>query len=292
MQQVDRRPDPAPSRLAYRLQRLLLTPLFRRLVRFGLPCALAFAAGTAYLADEARRDRLVNALAELRQAIETRPEFMVKLLAVEGASAPVEADIREIFPHDLPSSSFDIDVADLRARIEELPAVADADLRIRRGGTMLAEITEREAVAVWRRRDGVGLVDRAGVVVAEGAAAAVARAGLPVIAGVGANRDVPGALALLDAAAPLGDAVQGLVRTGERRWDMVLAGERRIMLPERRPVRALERVIVLHEVHELLDRDIAAVDMRLPERPTVRMNPRAAEAWWKLVNMTAGANEG
>jgi cell division protein FtsQ len=291
MQQVDRRPDPAPSRLAYRLQRLLLTPLFRRLVRFGLPCALAFAAGTAYLADAARRDRLVTALAELRQGIETRPEFMVKLLAVEGASAPVEADIREIFPHDLPSSSFDIDVADLRARIEALPAVADADLRIRRGGTMLAEITEREPVAVWRRRDGAGLVDRAGVVVAEGAAA-VARAGLPVIAGAGANRDVPGALALLDAAAPLGDAVQGLVRMGERRWDMVLAGERRIMLPERRPVRALERVIVLHEVHELLDRDIAAVDMRLPERPTVRMNPRAAEAWWRLVNMTAGANEG
>ena len=42
-----RRPprDPAPSRTAYRIQRLWLTPLFRSLLRTGLPAfALAFGA--------------------------------------------------------------------------------------------------------------------------------------------------------------------------------------------------------------------------------------------------------
>ncbi|WP_397542277.1 cell division protein FtsQ/DivIB [Roseovarius salis] len=290
MQQVDRRPDPAPSRLAYRLQRLLLTPLFRRLMRIGVPFGLALAAGTAYLADDARQEKLVMALTDLRHRIETRPEFMVRLLAVEGASAPVEARIREIFPFELPTSSFDIDIDDLRAQIAALPAVADADLRIRRGGTMVAAITERKPVAIWRNDEGLGVVDREGVVVSDGADLA-ARSDLPVIAGAGANRDVPGALDILQAARPLGDSVLGLVRMGERRWDVVLDRDRRILLPERRPVRALERVIVLDDVHDLLERDIAAVDMRLPARPTVRMNPAAVDEWWRLVDMMTGTDD-
>lgn len=290
MQQVDRRPDPAPSRLAYRLQRLLLTPLFRRLMRIGVPFGLALAAGTAYLADDARQEQLVMALTDLRHRIETRPEFMVRLLAVEGASAPVEARIREIFPFELPTSSFDIDIDDLRAQIAALPAVADADLRIRRGGTMVAEITERKPVAIWRNDEGLGVVDREGVVVSDGADLA-ARSDLPVIVGAGANRDVPGALDILQAARPLGDSVLGLVRMGERRWDVVLDRDRRILLPERRPVRALERVIVLDDVHDLLERDIAAVDMRLPARPTVRMNPAAVDEWWRLVDMMTGTDD-
>ena len=37
MSQMTARPDPAPSRLKYRMERLMLTPLFRLLLRFGLP---------------------------------------------------------------------------------------------------------------------------------------------------------------------------------------------------------------------------------------------------------------
>ena len=35
------RRDPAPSRLAYRLNRMMLRPLIRRLVRIGLPAFMA-----------------------------------------------------------------------------------------------------------------------------------------------------------------------------------------------------------------------------------------------------------
>ncbi|MEQ8256181.1 MAG: cell division protein FtsQ, partial [Roseovarius confluentis] len=40
MQQVKRlepKADPAPSRWSYRYQRLMLTPLFRKLLRVGVP---------------------------------------------------------------------------------------------------------------------------------------------------------------------------------------------------------------------------------------------------------------
>ena len=117
------------------------------------------------------------------------------------------------------------------------------------------------------------------------------RADLPVIVGEGGNADVPQALAILEAAAPLGDRVLGLARIGERRWDVVLDRGQRILLPVTRPVQALERVIVLDQVQEMLERDVAVVDMRLAGRPTVRMNPPAAEEWWRVVQMMAGTNQ-
>ena len=289
MQQVKERNDPAPSRLTYRFQRLMLTPLFRGLLRVGLPFCLTFGAAGLYLMDEKRQEAIALTIADFRHQIETRPEFMVNLLAVEGASATVEEDIREIFPFDFPASSFDIDLDHVRDMIVGLPAVADANVRIRRGGVMVAEVTEREPVAVWRSWDGLMLVDRHGYVVAE-IDRRSERPDLPVIAGKGGDKDVAGALAILRAAAPLGDRLKGLVRVGERRWDVVLDRGQRVLLPEVNPVRALERVIVLGEVQDMLERDVTTVDMRLADRPTVRMNAPAVEEWWRVTNLMAGTD--
>jgi cell division protein FtsQ len=280
-------PDPAPSRWTYRLQRLMLTPLFRRLMRVGLPFALCFAVGAVYMGDPARQEAALRALADLRREIETRPEFMVNLLAVEGASASVEEDIREIFPVDLPASSFDMDLDHLRGMIAGLPAVAEASLRLRQGGVLEARVVEREPAALWRTRDGLAVLDAEGVAIGD-LDSRMARPGLPVLAGAGADAAVGEALEILRAAAPLSDRLRGLVRMGARRWDVVLAGGPRILLPERGPVRALERVIVLDEVQDMLARDLAAVDMRLPGRPTIRMRERAVKAWWELTSMTEG----
>mgnify|MGYP002653029208 CR=1 FL=1 len=152
----------------------------------------------------------------------------------------------------------------------------------------MAQVEERQPVAVWRSRDGLGVVDMEGVVIGDIAHRAD-RADLPVIAGKGATRAVPEAMAILQAAAPLRSRLRGLVRMGERRWDVVLDRGQRILLPETDPVRALERVIVLAEVQDMLERDLAAVDMRLASRPTIRMNENAVSEWWRVTNMTVGA---
>jgi len=289
MAPVGTRIDPAPSRWSYRYQRLMLTPLFRRLLRVGLPCLMILAAVYGYFSNEERLQRLALAAADIRQQIETRPEFMVRLLAVEGASQGVEEDIREIFPFDFPVTSFDLDLGTIRAMIVGLPAVADADIRIRQGGVLQARVTERRPAAIWRTRDGLDVVDAEGVVIGDLAARPV-RADLPLIVGPGAERAVPEALEILRAAAPIAGRLRGLVRMGERRWDVVLSGGQRILLPERAPVRALERVIVLDDVQDMLERDLVAVDMRLAARPTIRMNERAVEEWWRVTNMTRGAD--
>lgn len=289
MRQVIPRVDPAPSRLSYRFQRLMLTPVYRRLLRVGLPVLVVAGLCAGYLADEARRVALIDQIAEIRRQIETRPEFMVRLMAIDGASESVQADIHEIFPYDLPASSFDLDLPAIRTMLEELPAVAQANVRIRQGGVLAVEIAERQPVALWRTRDGIDVVDIEGESIASVTSRA-ARPDLPVMTGDGAAAHVAQALDILQAARPLGQNIRGLVRMGERRWDLVLHDGKRILLPEEEPVRALERVIVLNAAHDMLERDLVAIDMRIGARPTVRLSDYATEEWWRITSMTAGAN--
>ena len=80
----------------------------------------------------------------------------------------------------------------------------------------------------------------------------------------------------------LAPRLRGLVRMGERRWDVVLDRGQRILLPEEAPVQALERVIALDGAQDILSRDITRIDMRLGARPTVKMSEHAAGEWWDI----------
>lgn len=270
------RPDPAPSRWSYRMQRLMLTPLFRLSLRVGLPVLATFGIATAWFADAERRDALNLAISDMRAAIEERPEFMVKLMAVDGAGEEVAEDIREILPVTFPISSFHLDLDQMRDTIAGLDAVRKVSLRIKPGGTLHVQVTERVPAVIWRSALGLELLDGQGFRVAPILARAD-RPDLPVIAGQQANRDVGEALSLISAAAPLATRFRGLERVGERRWDVVLDRGQRILLPPENPVQALERVIAMDGAMDLLERDLAAVDLRLPERPTLRMNDNAVE---------------
>lgn len=279
--------DPAPSRLSYRLQRWLLTPGVRLFLRAGVPFAIVFGAVSLYMSDQTRRDSFNIAVDGLIRSVQERPEFMVNMMAIDGAGRSVSQDIREVVPLDFPISSFDINLAELRETVVGLDPVKDASVRIRPGGVLQIDVTERVPVLVWRTRDAVELLDETGAHVGF-VEARSERPDLPLVAGEGASDHVPEALAVLAAASPLRDRVRGLVRVGARRWDVVLDREQLILLPEKNPVQALERVLTLSDAYEMLDRDVVQVDMRLGQRPTLRMSQAALESWWQIKQLTTG----
>ncbi|TCM84438.1 cell division protein FtsQ/DivIB [Rhodovulum steppense] len=283
--------DPAPSRLTYRMQRLWLTPLFRLAVLRGLPLAAVLAIPALWFSDADRRAEVAGQIADIRRQVETRPEFMVKLMAIEGATDLVAEDIREVLPLDFPVSSFDLDLQQMRRTAEALDAVEAAELRVRPGGVLELKVVERVPAVVWRGAAGLELLDAQGNRVAPIETRSL-RADLPLIAGEGAQRAVPEALALVAAAAPIEERLRGLVRVGERRWDVVLDRNQRILLPGQDAVAALERVIALDGVTDMLGRDIAVVDLRNPGRPTVRLAPDAVEEFRKIRRSGAGATNG
>lgn len=268
------RRDPAPSKWAYRMQRMMLTPHVRMFLRTGLPTLVLLGGLTLWLSDDTNRQSLVTMLTDLREDFEARPEFRVSLASIEGASEDLAEAVRARLGLALPMSSFDIDLGAVRGRIEGLDAIKSADLRVRSGGVLQVVITERVPVAIWRTETGLTLVDDSGHRVA-GLVSRSDRPDLPLIAGDGADLFTPEALDLIAAAGPLSPRLRGLVRMGERRWDLVLDRDQRVLLPEKNPVQALERLLALDHVQDIMNRDILTVDLRSDRRPTLRLTPNA-----------------
>ncbi len=282
--------DPAPSRLKYRLERLMLTPLFRLTLRVGLPFALTFGAASWWLSVEDNREAFVLMVADVRAEIESRPEFQLSMMAIDGASESVAEDIREVLALGFPLSSFDLDLDQMRETVVGLDPVKKAHLRVRQGGVLQVDVTERRPAVLWRHDDGLELLDKGGVLVGP-AAGRSAHAALPVIAGDGAEGAVAEALELYAAAGPLIPRLRGFERMGARRWDVVLDRGQRLMLPENDAVQALERAIAMDQAVDMLSRDLVTVDMRLPQRPTLRMTEAATEEMWRIRALEVGEQE-
>jgi len=226
----------------------------------------------------------------MRTSLQTRPEFMIQMMKIEGASASVAQVIHEIMPVAFPVSSFDLDLDHIRNVLAGLDPVERVQIRVQPGGTLLVQVTERVPAVVWRAHQGLFLLDAEGNRIRP-LADRTARADLPVIAGDGADEAAAEALALLAAATPLQDRVRGLVRMGARRWDVILDGDQRILLPQTNPVAALERVIAMDAAMDVLARDVAIVDLRLGPRPTLRLRAHAVEELQRIRAVERQAGE-
>lgn len=276
--------DVSPSRLNYRLNRLWLTPGVRHFVRHGLPVLLLVAALAGFWAGESRRAMVMGAFADLRAAVDARPEFRIDQVQVLTDTPEVAQAVLTLLGVALPASSLRLDLDDLRTRALTLDAVAAASVAVRTGGVLEVRLTERTPALVWRHSGGLELLDAEGRRVARIANRAV-RPDLPLLAGEGAPQAVAEARQLLAAAAPIRDRMLGLVRVGERRWDVILDTDLRIQLPAQNAVTVLERVLALDSAHDLLSRDLVAVDMRNPVRPTLRLTPEASDELARIRNL-------
>ena len=281
------RRDPAPSRLRYRMTRLWLRPRFRRLVNFGVPMLAGLATAWTISAEYDLRGQAALLLDRAREAIIERPQFVITEIAVPDVSRDLAEAIRVAAFVHLPVSSLELDVGAVRARIESLDAVERARVRALPSGTLEIRAIERVPVVVWRSQDGLELLDQNGVRVAE-IDSRLRRPDLPLIAGAGADGHVPEALALLGEARPVAERVRGLVRVGERRWDLVLDRDQVVKLPEAEPVAALGRVMALDAADDLLKRDLTVVDMRDARRPMLRLTPHAVAELERLRAATTG----
>ena len=284
------RRDPAPSIWAYRMQRLWLTPLWRVTFRVGIPAFLIASSVGLYLRDDGRRAAMYQTFADLTEKFQNRPEFMVGLVEVQGASPDLAEAIRARMGLKLPVSSFNIDIVALQTKIEELDAVAQADLKVRTGGVLEVAITERIPAMVWRRDGRIEMLDATGARVA-GLSSRADRADLPLIAGEGADLAADEALELFAAAASIQTRIRGLVRVGERRWDLVLDRNQKIQLPEKNAVAALERLITLDKAEDLLARDILGVDLRNEQRPVLRLAPYALNEHRKALGIDTSGSD-
>ena len=72
--------------------------------------------------------------------------------------------------------------------------------------------------------------------------------------------------------------VTAAVRVGGRRWNLRLDSGQDVLLPEINPAAAGAPLAELEREQSVLSRDLKVIDMRLPDRLTLKLNPSALPA--------------
>ena len=263
--------DPAPSRFAYRIMRLLLTPRLRLIFTLGFPSLLIFCATLGLFININVWENISAIKKDLKLAFVERPEFMIKVASIDGSSDELANEIREILPLDFPVSYFDLDIKYLHKVVNEIPAVASAAIKISVGGVLQINVTEKSPAFIWRKDNVMSVIDETGSFIRI-ANSRVDYPKLPLVVGEAADLAVSEISSLMQANEYFKDHVRAFIRVGERRWDLILENNVRIMLPQREFLAAFDRLMLMNEAGSLLSGRLSNIDMRLVVRPTVRVD--------------------
>ncbi len=215
-----------------------------------------------------------GSLVSLRERLGDAADMRVKSVVVEGRANTPEPLLRAAIGVAPGDPILGYSVAAARARIETLSFVEHASVSRELPGTIRVVLTERRPFAVWQHDGKFQLIGRDGQVVADQNLAAYA--GLPLVVGDGAPAHAAALLDLVAQQPVLQSRISAVVRVGDRRWNLSLHNGTDVLLPEGADAAAITRLMALQQDHALLDRPLAVIDMRLPDRLVLR--PRSEQA--------------
>ena len=183
---------------------------------------------------------------------------------------------------------FDAEAA--RAQLLANPWIADAAVLKLYPDRLQIAITERRAFALWQRNGRVSVIADDGTVLQPFMEPRYR--GLPLVVGRGAERQAKDFIGLIDRYPEIRSALRASVLVAERRWNLRLTNGMDVRLPETDLQSALDRLVALDREKKLLSRDITTVDLRLPDRITVRLSDAAAQARDEALKANAKKKKG
>jgi cell division protein FtsQ len=220
--------------------------------------------------------RIIGGIKDARDGIASAAGFRVVSIALAGNHHVSREEVLATAGITGTTSLLFLDVDQTRERLKANPWIADATVLKLYPGELQIGIKEREAFALWQKDGHVSVIADDGTVLEPYVAPRLIR--LPLVVGQGAQTRAKEFLALLDRYPTMRDFVRASVLVGERRWNLRLKNGIDVRLPESDVAPALERLVALDNEKNLITRDIVAIDLRLPDRVTVRLSEAAAQA--------------
>ncbi|PST19224.1 cell division protein FtsQ [Rhizobium sp. JAB6] len=200
--------------------------------------------------------------------------FAIEDVKVSGNDETSEIEILQLLGLDGTTSLVALNADAARQKIESLPWVQDVEVRKVYPKTVEVKLKERKAYAIWQHGSELSLIEKDGSVIAPLRDNKFAK--LPLFVG----RDAETAAASIDDQFAKWPEIRGhvkaFVRVAGRRWDLYLDNGVIIKLPEDNIDGALARLTKLDKDQNLLQRDIAAVDLRIDDRTAIELTPDAA----------------
>lgn len=210
-------------------------------------------------------------------ATSARLGLRVQQVVIEGRQKTPEPLLRAALGISAGDPILGVSLAAARARIETINWVESVTIERRLPGTIVVQLQERRPYAVWQHQGRFVLIDRNGETVTDFDVAAFAGQ-VPLVVGAGAPAAAAKLLDALAAYPAIASHMVAAVRVGERRWNLRMNNGADVLLPEGAEVPALAKLMELQSTYALLDRPLAVVDLRLPDRLVVRPQPDKGDA--------------
>jgi cell division protein FtsQ len=219
---------------------------------------------------------VVAELRDVRDSIANAFGFRITTIALAGQQQITREELLTIAGVTGRTSLLFLDASDARARLKANPWIAEATVLKLYPGRLHVSITERAAFALWQKDGRVSVISNDGTVLET--FVAKRHADLPLVVGAGADSKAREFLSLIDRYPEVRNQVLASILVADRRWNLKLKSGIDVRLPETDVERAFETLIKLDREKSLLSRDITIVDLRLPDRVTVRLSDDAAAA--------------
>jgi len=237
---------------------------------------IIFGAGAYGAAKGGHVPEIIAELQDWRDAAANTAGFRIGAIGLTGQKHLTREEILASAGVTGRSSLLFLDVAAARARLKTNPWIAEATVLKFYPDRLQITVTERKAFALWQKDGRIAVISEDGTVLEP----YVSRpfVSLPLVVGRGAETKAKDFLALLGRYPEIRDTMSAAVLVADRRWNLRLKSGIDVRLPEDEPEQALALLVKLDHDKRLFSRDITAVDLRLPDRISVRLSDAAAQA--------------
>lgn len=196
--------------------------------------------------------------------------FVVSRVDVMGEGRLNEQDVLRavnIRPGDY---FFGVDLEAAQRDTESLPWVDRAVVRRLWPNRIVVQLVENQPYALWQNEGQFSLVDATGEIIAPVSEETVLPENLLQVVGKGASAEAETLAASLALWPGLRDRTTSAVYVSEHRWDLMISGGIKVKLPATEVDNALSELAGLQARSQILDRTVSEIDLRLPDRISIR----------------------
>jgi len=243
---------------------------------FGLTLLLFGATGAYGLSTGGQWPHIVETYGSPGDIVANLFGFRVNTVTITGQRELTDARIFAAAGVSDTSSLLFLDCEEAREGLQKLPLVKSAQVRKLFPDTLAITIEERVPYALWQLDGDVSVVAEDGTILDHAVPERFAT--LPLLVGTGADKRAHEIVSLLEAVPAVGKRVKAATLVAERRWNLALDNGVVVRLPEQGADRALTALVDLEQSGKVLEKDVLAIDMRLPDRVAFRLAADSAAA--------------
>ena len=268
--------DPAPSRLAYKINRLLYRFWFKLLLM------IVFLASSVLLAKKVVYQN-VDLNAEIRFLTEESSslykgltKLSISKISVKGAKEPLKKEIIILVQNAATEGFSALKAQALREKIQEINKVEKAFVKLSTDGSVNVEVIQRKEAVVFFNNHLYEVLDSNGVILSikqhyQGLSS------LPLLVGKDGQKNINELLSLINEIGSFQSEVLYYEWVGERRWNIHMKNDLVFKLPENNLNKGLEVMrMFLNETDTLL-KPIVSVDLRNIDKPIIKLREAPPE---------------